>query len=274
MNKKHFISIIAIAGSIGLFATTAEAQRDRTVDCDSGDSIQAALDRRVGHTGIITIDVIGTCTENVNIARDDVTISGNFNATVVGTIHISNSNRITLWGITVTGPGHAIEAFGSNVTLSNVTITENQGWTAIRAGNGGNIDIHTSNISNNNGDGVHVGPNTSLTVSNNTVINNNSGSGINLFLNSSTFVWSDVLIQGNHAGINAATNSGIVLEDVEVSNNNIGIHLVRDSSAQLRTGVTISGSGVWGVYCDDTESSYENDSDPITDPVSCTDFNQ
>ena len=121
---------------------------------------------------------------------------------------------------------------------------------------------------------MHVGPNTSLIVSNNTVINNNSGSGINVFLNSSAFVWRDVLLQGNQAGIKAVMNSGVVLEDVEISNNNTGIHLVRDSSANLVTGVTINGSGSWGIFCDDTESSYENDSSPITDSVSCTDFNQ
>ena len=189
MNTKQFISIIAISGCLGLFATNADAQRDHTIDCDNGDSIQAALDKQVGHAGPITIDVIGTCEENVSIRRDDVTINGNSAATISGRINIEGSNRITIVSITVTGPGVGIEAIGSRVTLYNVTVTDNQEWTAIVANESSSLKISNSNISNNSGIGVFIGLSSSLVTDSNTIISNNSEAGVQLSLSSSALLW-------------------------------------------------------------------------------------
>jgi hypothetical protein len=51
MNTKYLINVIALTGSLGLLASNADADRDEKrgrVDCERGDSIQAAIDRKAG----------------------------------------------------------------------------------------------------------------------------------------------------------------------------------------------------------------------------------
>jgi len=267
------ITVALIAGLA--FSANANAVT-RTVDCDKGQTIQAALDKGQGSSGPLVINVSGLCEENASIRRDDVTINGNNSSTVSGTISLQGASRTRIENITVTGPGHAIAASGSNnVDLNNVIATGNDGFAAIFAVSNSSLNINNSNISSNVGDGIFVGLNTSLVTSADTVINN-TVIGVHVTIGSSAFIQDGTLIQGNQYGIFVDKHSIVDLENADVSNNtNFGIVISRDSAATLRTGNTITGNAYNnGVICSDTESSYSNDGVPIADNVYCTDFDQ
>lgn len=93
-----------------------------SVDCGAG-SIGSALARaRPG--GSLTITVVGTCTEDVTIARNDVTLQGS--GQVVGQITVDGAQRVVITGVTVTGPGSGIEARGNAaITVRNTTVENN-----------------------------------------------------------------------------------------------------------------------------------------------------
>jgi len=275
MNKFNLTIATLLLASIGLFSMHADAQPSRTVDCDSGDSIQAELDRKGGHSGPITINVIGTCEENVYIRRDDVSVNGNNNAVISGTIYLEGANRITIQNITVTGPGLGVSVIGSNyVQLLNAIITENQDWTAIIANESSSLKIWNSEISNNEGNGVFIGINSSLVASGGSRFYDNQNMGISLADNSSAHITEGTLIQGNAHGVYATGHSFVDFEDSETSNNTwYGIALEWDAAAVLRGANTVSGNGIGGVFCGDNESSYLNQGAVIADPVVCSDFN-
>jgi len=267
---------IAIALIAGLaFAANANAVT-RTVDCDKGQTIQSAIGKGQGSAEQLVINVSGLCEGDVLIRRDDVTINGNNSATISGTISLQAVNRITIERITVTGPGYAIAASGSNnVALNYVIATGNQGWVAIFAVSNSSLNINNSNISSNVQGGIFAGLSSSLVTGGNTVINNNPGMGVHVTIGSSAFIEDGTTIQGNEFGIFVDKHSIVDLENADVSNNtNIGIVISRDSAATLRTGNTVAGNANSGVSCNDTESSYSNDGVQVADNVYCTGFDQ
>ena len=78
---------ISMAGQTAIAKQTQEPKTTtNVVDCDKGASIQTAVDAvKVGDPTLISI--AGTCTENITITTDDITLEGA--ATVEGTITIS-----------------------------------------------------------------------------------------------------------------------------------------------------------------------------------------
>lgn len=272
MNTKQFISIIAISSCVGLFSTAADAQRGHTVDCESGDSIQAALDKQVGHAGSISIDVTGTCEESVLIKRDDVTINGNNNATVIGTISIHGGNRIEISRLTVTGPGRGVEVLNGNANLYDLTIINNalDGIWSIRESW---VGVHNSVVSGSRFGAFVQG---STLESNSTEFANNYFVGIQLDTGANAIV-RDSKIYSNGQGINNALHSVAQLESgTEITGNGTGVWLAQDSGLRIDgPGVIISGNSSYNLRCNDSESSYTSrDNPPLTGNVNCTDFNQ
>ncbi len=94
-------------------------KRQRTVNCDRGKSIQAAVDRVKRPT---TLFIKGECHEDVLINKDDITLSGNKSghacdksspggaATVYGTVDIQGV-RARVEFLTITGPGAGVNVF-------------------------------------------------------------------------------------------------------------------------------------------------------------------
>lgn len=92
------------------------------VNCP-GDSIGGAL-TKAKPGGVLTVTVTGTCTENVTIARNDVTLQGS--GQVVGQITVDGAQRVVITGLTVTGPGSGIEArANAAINVWNATIEDN-----------------------------------------------------------------------------------------------------------------------------------------------------
>ena len=264
----------ALAVGLALMPITAAAKKPSpyvTVNCDAGQSIQAAIDR-ANPSIPLTLTVVGTCEESVRIERDDVVIDGQSSAVVYGGFAVYSSNRVKFHNITVTGPGHAVSASGSSVTLYNVTAAGNEeSWAAVVANANSAMGVYHSDITGNDASGVAAGLNSSLVIGESVIDDNVRG--VHLTDISSAYIVDDTKIQGNDTGIWAHNHSLVDLVDTDVSGNSLyGIQLAQDAAATLRTGNTVSGNGIAGVFCSDTESSFSNQGEPLDDPVNCTGF--
>jgi parallel beta-helix repeat protein len=128
------------------------------VNCTAGQTITRALQ---GCYGIpITVKVKGTCNENVEIVRDDVTlIPDPLGGTVIGldpnlpTINV-RAFRTVIDGLTVSGGGHGIFVRGG-ATIRNCTI-QNTGPTGISFFHGGNGTVDNCTVQSNGGMGVSI----------------------------------------------------------------------------------------------------------------------
>ena len=274
---KLLVASTALAVGMALMPMTVAAKKPSgnvTVDCDAGQSVQAALDK-ASLSVPLTLTVVGTCEEDVTIRRDDVGIYGNDNATVNGTFWLFGSQRIVIGNITVSGLGYGVHAIGSEVTLNKASIVQNEGWAAVVASQNSSLTTHDSSVSDNHGSGVFVGHSSSLVASTNTVINNNAEAGVIVDVSSSALLWDGAAIGGNGVGVTSALRSSVDLENANVSNNTFrGIYVNEGGAVRLRGENVISGNNGEGVFCNDTESSFVNHGTPIADPVLCTGFNQ
>jgi hypothetical protein len=147
------LSIVATGGGGGssTTATTSSSPQNVTVTCGSG-TIAAAL-ANAPPGGRLTITVNGTCTENVTIERDLVTLK---DGTVAGTgaaqpvIQILGARGIVIDNMTVQGgASHGIEATRrADVTITNSLIQNNTGY-GVRLRWGAHGDISGSTITGN-----------------------------------------------------------------------------------------------------------------------------
>lgn len=106
MKRKISTLIVAsgvLATGIASMPMTAAAQKPSgnvTVDCDAGQSIQAAVNKANPRVPL-TLVVSGTCKENVLIRRDNVTIDGSDDGAVSGTLGVSEGSRITIQNLCI-----------------------------------------------------------------------------------------------------------------------------------------------------------------------------
>ena len=254
----------------------------REVDCDKGQSLEAAVMKGQGSAEHFYIDVRGHCEEVVTIERDDVTIDGDGEATVGG-FYVQGGRRITLAALTVTGPGTGIEVARGDVKVVDVTLADNAEF-GLFLGHGSSAVLESSTISGNSiGLTVRNGSNVIINESD---ISNNYETGIETWNAASVVVDDYSTISGNEGGgIDAALHTSIVLMPGSsiTSNSNYGVKLAEDCGLDIRPDVVICGNGYLsefcegaefcGVYCGDTESSVLVLSD-IDDVIVCTDFNE
>ncbi len=109
------------------FADDHDGIKIRHVDCANPNaSIQKKIDK-IKHGRPTTIVIDGTCTEEVTITKDDITLKGD--ATVDGTITITGAQRVTIDGLNVNSVSVLDNA---SVTINDATI-ESDGSTAVTA---------------------------------------------------------------------------------------------------------------------------------------------
>lgn len=97
------VASAALAMGMASAQMTAAAQKPSgnvIVDCDAGQSIQSAVNN-AEPSAPLTLVVSGTCEENVLIGRDDVTIDGNNEGAVSGTIEVSAGSRVTIQNLCI-----------------------------------------------------------------------------------------------------------------------------------------------------------------------------
>jgi hypothetical protein len=102
-----FVGIFALAISLlGQTAMAKKPPKPKVVDCaDSNASIQKKVDK-AKHGKPTTIVVKGTCTENVTVRKDDLTLLAHEDGgTVAGSIDVIGAQRVTIDGLNITGSG-------------------------------------------------------------------------------------------------------------------------------------------------------------------------
>jgi hypothetical protein len=241
------------------------------VDCDAGQSVQVSLDAvKPGYTAIIFVK--GTCVENINIARDDITVEGNNEATIVGTVAVYGGRRIHFRNISLTGPGLGMDVFSGDVSLNNVLITGNEGIAGIAVNQNGFIYLQDSTVSENIHHGV-LALNGGVAEIRNSALLKNMEAGLRVNGNSHAVVLDGSVISGNTSGIHAWAHSTTFIHNSAITaNTDTGIWISKGSAVLTFENVDVSTNTGAGVYCEDTESSFEN-AEPVEDPINCTGFN-
>ncbi len=102
-----FVAVSMSLAGQPAFVDGRHGMKIRHVDCDNPKaSIQKVVDK-IKHGRPTTIFIEGTCTENVTITKDDVTLRGG-SGTVIGQITIDGAQRVVIDGLRVTGPGDGV----------------------------------------------------------------------------------------------------------------------------------------------------------------------
>jgi len=221
--RRRLAAIPAALMILGVSVATWGAQAQTfTVDCTKGQTISAALERG-DERKPLTLLVSGTCSENVVVTQDDVTLrSLPGGATIVGS---SASGAITFRSSRVLMEGLAVR--GGNV---GVAVT-----------GGSSVEIAGCDIRNATLSGINVVGSQSVTVRNSTV-QNNGNMGLRAQQSDVTVV--DTRIEFNaQDGVQVARNSSVgVIGGVLAANGRYGATLMGGSEATL-TDVLITGNG-------------------------------
>ena len=236
MKTRMFFSFL-LAASLLLGVCDAQAQIFsgfmKKVNCTNGETIARAL--QVLDIVPITIQVKGTCNENISIVLDDVTLKADpLGGTINGpdpdkpTITL-NAARTVIDGLTVTGGRGGIKVVGS-ATIQNC-IVQNTGQSASSSAgitfyHGGQGTVDNCTVHNNGNYGIVI-EGGSATVTNST-ISSNAAAGILLTLSGSARI--GITDRFEYAG------------NTVRSNGSAGIRVTGSSSANIG-GNTIEGNG-------------------------------
>jgi len=228
MKTRMLISLL-IATLLVLAGWEAQAQGFvKKVNCTKGQTITHALQ---GLDFIpITIQVKGTCNENVEIVRDDVTLIADPSGGIINGVEPNKSTinvragRTVIDGLTVTGGLNGINVYGSGgLTIQNSTV-QNTGRTGISFYHGGRGTVDNCTVQNNGDRGIYI-EGASATVTNSTISFNKMG--IQVVLGGSVRIGPS---GGQYAGNTISNNYGN------------GIFIYGGGSAAIG-GNTITGNG-------------------------------
>jgi len=232
---------IAILLAVNLMPTAAEAL-STTVNCPT-QSIVAAV-----NAGFDEITIVGTCTENVGIQQDDVTLQGGGSGgTVIGELFVTGAHRVTIQNLTISGgSGHGIAAVdGAAVAVTNVTIN-GVGDTGIVATNGSFINVNGATVQNSGGGtGITVDMGSQAVIAGST-IRNNSSTGISV-LRGGIVTLAGTTIAGSPEGLALNTHAMGWLNGntitTSASDDSSALDMDWGSTARLNGGNTLTSAG-------------------------------
>jgi parallel beta-helix repeat protein len=263
-NLKHiftFMLLVTGLAAVGLSGTASAAMK---VDCNKNGTITNTLALATGSP--ITIDVSGTCNENVVVRASNVTLMTKDGATINGpdatkpTVSLL-TDSVAINGFTITGGSVGISGVGAQrILIENCTV-EKAAHSGIFLQESSGVTVDHCTIENNPGLGIAARQSSSVTVTNSTISANEVGIhvtnaasasiGINLNgqLAGNTITGnrgSGILINAGGAAViagNAITGNGITAGDTF---GQAGV-FVFDATALIVGGNTISGNGAFGL---------------------------
>ena len=273
-------AVLAVAAVALWYSTPAVAQiQSFTVDCERGQTISKALEQGDLRKPLV-LTVRGTCSENVTINRDDVTLQGQpqTGATVAAanasanTITVSGA-RTVISGLTITGGAQGIFVLAtSNFTINDSVVKgaayngisvvdthvkilrstiELNGAHGIALSNGGGR-VESNMIRSNVLTGIHIERNAAMTATNNTITANGSN-GVELLTNSQAqFVGNTVSANGTNPGVSLRNGIDVRQSRANILNgnsitNNVGVGVQVVSAFAEISSSTITTNGLWGV---------------------------
>jgi parallel beta-helix repeat protein len=228
MKTRIFFSFL-LATLLVLAGLEVQAQSIvKKVNCTKGQTITRALQ---GLDFIsVTIQIKGTCSENVEIVRDDVTlIPDPLGGTIIGpdpnlpTINV-RAFRTVIDGLTISGGGPGIFVHGG-ATIRNCTV-QNTGTTGISFYHGGNGTVDHCTVQSSGGHGVSI--------------EGGSATVINSAISSNTFT--GIIVSGSGSARIGITDRNQYAGNTVSNNQGSGILISTSGSANIG-GNTISGNG-------------------------------
>jgi len=255
MKTRAFLWLIVTVICIGLFAPQAFAGV-RIVNCDKGDSLQQAILSGHGSAAPIVIRVFGTCQENIEFTRDNVSIIGDGNTTLIGTIRMNTSDEAQFTDLTITGPGPGVMLFNGRARFTRVNLVENEG-VGVYGRQGAVIRFVDSQISGNHGESGAWLEHSFLLLSG-TEVNGNWVDGITVSSNSSVRLQDSTVHMNQGSGIHAKLSSVVEAANSHIHGNGaVGIYFRTGSSGEIRDsavnangmqGLEVSGHSTVDVY--------------------------
>lgn len=219
------------------FAAAQNSKNPLSVNCDTGQSVQNALNRVNGPS---TIVVTGTCNQNIVIKKDDITLQGGI---YVGpnpnqdTISVQGARRVSIKGATVGGARNGIVASqGGSLTIENCNI-KNNGGSGVSVTRSSHALIDGNTIESNSRDGVYI-DGASATVTNN-AIRENQHHGINVNGSGNARIG---ITDGDQAGPNTIENN--VDEGIQISNG-ANAYLLGNTIKSNGKTTSKAGVGIW-----------------------------
>ena len=201
------------------------------VDCDAGESIQAALDQAKNGD---TINVSGTCNERVTVLIDNVTIDGGGVTTIEGT--------------DAEGSGALIRVRALNVRILNLTV-QNGSTHGIQVQRGGSAIIQGTTVQDNVRHGISVfdhafaiiGPeprsdnhdNPPASGSLGNIISGNDSTGVNIGQSSGARIFHNNILGNDSNGIGLSEGGSADISGNSITGNRRGIRLVTNASVRL-----------------------------------------
>lgn len=253
---------------------SASAPQVVEVDCSAGGSVMAALAEAAGRSAPLTIGVRGTCTEQVVVSRDDVSIvawspgAGLQGLTSTSpVISVRGAQRLRLSGLSLQGGSSALDVgSGASVNASNLQIT---GATYGVSVSNASVELRGSTIADSGVFGVTAKAGSSVTLLTSTirdsgfhgvmvtaaslrlwqsVVESNSGGGIFGWAGAMVTIESSTLRDNVGGGIGLQGGGTVHFEGPSLiaGNGSSGIGLYFGSSANIR-GVTIENNAQGGV---------------------------
>lgn len=158
LNKMYrYAFSFALLACLATQTVSAASETTRRVDCNRAKaSIQDELDK-VKAGNATTIEISGNCIETVNVTTNDLTLlAGEGGGTITGSVNVISAQRVTIDGLTITGPGDGVIALdGAAVTIKDATLTGNAG-SGVLATRNAVINLHGNTMGGNGEYGVLV----------------------------------------------------------------------------------------------------------------------
>lgn len=246
---------------------------DLFVDCGAGDTVSAALEDAQTHAGPVNITISGICDEQIDIHRDDVSISGLLPTDGIrgpstgggGTVQLTFAHRVSFSNMTISGGWEGMSALGSSFEVSYVTIQDAR-WTGIMALDGSVGEFRNCSVSGHSDAGVTAGAESVVDIDHCSISNNGTGvwisydgGGGTIFVRDSEIVDNDgygafVIVGGNLALSNTLIannlNGGVlsgggqlnINGDTHITGNSYGVHVAHGSSASISNDVIIESN--------------------------------
>lgn len=246
--KSVFKRMMFLAMAGGALAMSPAQAGTKTVNCDEGESLQAALETGKGSAAPIEIELIGFCEEEITIPRDRVTIVGIDGATIVGQVNSNGASLVTLQDLTITGAGRGVNAFGGRMRLIDVNLIENSRH-AVFAIHGAVIRLIRGQVGNNGSGMVAHGSNLALR---STDVFGHPDFGVAATDNSFASIRGGSLT-GNGEGV-YGNNSVVTVSGTWIGDND-GMGISLGGARTTLDDVTISGNGSIGLYLNFTGSA-------------------
>jgi hypothetical protein len=268
MQKSLVVAFSVIGLGLGLAVPEVSAMT-RYVNCDAGQTIQDAIEKSESRAERLEIFVKGTCRGDITIRRPDVTIDGNNETTIAGSINVFAS---TTWlnNLTVTAPGRGVVVSDNSARLLGVTLSGNEG-VGLYIRRGGFAWFRGGVVSGNSAAGIYL-ENGSLDADN-LIVADNADDGILADSQSNVVLRSNTRIERNGAaGLSIILDSLADLRDNAFvsGNTGLGVFISEDSAVRITSGdVRVDGE----ILCGDEESSFFNRGGGTAyGPINCSGF--